>query len=202
MDRASNAKDAPRRAPLPDDGRQTTRSFPPLSVTGEALLVDGSDQEFRALVDDLVALSVQIQAMRQAIARRMGVSSPEYNLLRTIAERGDDEDQGIGTLARRLGVKEPFVVAQTARLVEAGLVEKTAHPSDRRRVRVRLTAIGRSLFEHAAPFLRRVNDAAFDSLTHEDFHLLRRLAEKLSGSFDRANRMIQEEQDAAAETAS
>lgn len=194
MHTADSAKDAPERASI----SRSSRPFPPDSVSREALLVGGSDREFRTLVDDLVALSEHIQTMRQAIARRMGISTPEYNLLRTIAERGSDEDQGIGALARRLGVKEPFVVAQTGRLVDAGLVEKTTHPRDRRRVRVQLTPRGRALFEDAAPFLRRVNDGAFDGLTEEEFHLLRRLAEKLSGSFERANRMIEEEQDADA----
>ena len=150
------------------------------------LLDGGSDRDFRRMVDDLVRFSTRIQAIREAIAERMGISTPQYNILRTIAERAataDDNDHGgVSDIARRLGVSVPFAVTQTGHLIEAGLVDKRPDPGDRRRVRLSLSKAGRAAIADAAPFQQRVNDILFACLTAKGFRELKRTARDLDAS--------------------
>ena len=166
-------------------GAVAARPFPPPTVSRGVLLDGGSDRDFRRMVDDLVRFSTRIQAIREAIAERMGISTPQYNILRTIAERGaaaDVDRGGVSDIARRLGVSVPFVVTQTGRLIKAGLVDKRPDPGDRRRVRLSLSKAGRAAITGAAPFQQGVNDILFACLTAKDFRDLKRLALNLDAS--------------------
>ena len=161
--------------------------FPPPTVSRQVLLDGGSDRDFRRMVDDLVRFSTRIQTLREAIAERMGISTPQYNILRTIAERGADaDDGGVSDIARRLGVSVPFAVTQTGRLIEAGLVDKRPDPGDRRRVRLSLSKAGRAAITDAAPFQQRVNDILFACLTAKGFRDLKRTAEALNACAEEA----------------
>jgi MarR family transcriptional regulator for hemolysin len=72
--------------------------------------------------------------------RRRGASLPQWVLLRE-AELADGVPQR--ELAARMGIEPPTLVGHLDRLVEEGLVERRADPSDRRVSRVVVTAAGR-----------------------------------------------------------
>lgn len=165
-------------------------AFPPPTVSRADLLVGGSDKEFRRMVDDLVRFSGRIQALREAIAKHMGISTPQYNILRTIAERPDGEDPSLSAIARRLEVSVPFVVTQIGLLIRAGLVEKRRDPGDGRRVHLTLSERGAAAIDAVAPFQRRVNDMLFASLTAAGFRELMTTARALNDCADAALKAV------------
>lgn len=166
-------------------------AFPPPTVSRAALLAGGSDRDFRRLVDDLVRFSGRIQALREAIARRMGITTPQYNMLRTIAERRDGDDPSLTAIARSLEVSVPFVVTQIGHLIAARLVEKRRDPGDGRRVHLTLSAEGAAAIEAVAPFQQRVNDMLFASLTATGFRELMATARQLNDCADDALRAVE-----------
>ena len=82
----------------------------------------------------------------------------QYNVLRIILGEGPMPQAEI---ARRLLVTAPVVTRLASSLVEAGLVERGRDPSDRRAVRLALTASGR---RQAAAMRRDLLDAARELL--------------------------------------
>ena len=67
------------------------------------------------------------------------LSLPQYRLLVFLSRRAE----GASGLAGRLAVSPPTVTTLVDGLVARGLVERTADPEDRRRVRHELTSAGR-----------------------------------------------------------
>jgi hypothetical protein len=57
----------------------------PLSVSAPSLLRAGSDQIFQKLVFNLFTISARIERVWVHFASRMGVSGPQYSLLRAVA---------------------------------------------------------------------------------------------------------------------
>lgn len=170
--------------------RTGTRSYrSPLTTSRTLLLEDGSDNKFRLMVDNLVAFAAQLQQFRQAIARRMGLSPPQYNILMILAHNGGT-DTPIGYVAKRLRVSVPFVVKETQRLHKMGFLEKQVDKKDRRRLTLILTLSGRSAVEKIAPFQRDVNDALFATLDRNGFNDLIRLTNGLLGSCQDARARI------------
>ena len=63
-----------------------------------------------------------------------------------------------------MGVSRPNVTKLVDGLERAGLVERTPHPTDRRRVQARLTDAGRELVREAGPGRESVRSRAWDDL--------------------------------------
>ncbi|MBS7539170.1 winged helix-turn-helix transcriptional regulator [Ancylobacter lacus] len=156
-----------------------------MTTSRPELLPDGSDLRFRELVRDLVDFSARLQEIREGIARAMGVTPPQYNILMTLSQLGADvtvADVTVGDLAERLRVSVPFVVTETRRLVALGLLEKRPDKVDRRRVMLLLTARARALLHDIAPLQVSVNDVLFSSLGPHDLGELTRLTRGLLAS--------------------
>jgi MarR family transcriptional regulator, organic hydroperoxide resistance regulator len=88
-----------------------------------AILVDGRDDQFRATLDDLLTFAMRLQQVREALAKRIKLSPPQYNILMILAHIGQ-AGITISQMAERLRVSVPFVVQETGRLEQAGLVAK------------------------------------------------------------------------------
>lgn len=156
------------------DPREQPSGFPPRTVSRPVLLADGRDDAFRELIRDLVDFSARLQGIREEIARFMGVSSPQYNILMSIAHC-NDQDISVGQVAEALRVSVPFVVTETRRLVDAGLLIKESDLHDRRRVYLRLTALAVRALQDVAPLQRAVNDILFESLGRKEFAQLQKI---------------------------
>jgi len=76
------------------------------------------------------------------------------------------------------------------KLLAAGLVTKTPHPDDRRRVILALTDEARDRINKALRILRPVNDVWFESLSSEDFDHLTAIIGNLASASDRALKLI------------
>jgi DNA-binding MarR family transcriptional regulator len=162
----------------------------PLTTSRAALLVDGSDRPFRELVRDLVDFSARLQQIREGIARGMGLTPPQYNVLMTLAYLGGDVT--VGDLAERLRVSVPFVVSETRRLVALGLLEKRPDAVDRRRVMLVLTAKARAALKDIAPLQVSVNDVLFSTLVAGDLETLTGLTRGLLSSCEDALAMARQ----------
>ncbi len=156
----------------------------PLTTSRAALISEGSDREFREMVRELVAFSGRLQEIREAIARAMRVTPPQYNILMTLSPL--DEPVTVGDLAERLRVSVPFIVTETRRMEALGLIEKRADPVDRRRVKLVLTDKAAAAIRDIAPVQVKVNDVLFQTLGARDLKTLARLTRDLLGSCDAA----------------
>jgi DNA-binding MarR family transcriptional regulator len=156
------------------------------TVTRPALIVDGSDSEFRQLVHDLLAFSGRIEAIRNRFGERIGLTGRQYTILITIAHLQGSEGTGITAVSTHLHLSGAFVTTEVNRLIALDLVEKELDAEDRRRVRLSVSAAGFMRLDELARCQAQVNDALFDCLDRPDFQALRRIFSELVDCADKA----------------
>ena len=105
---------------------------PPLTVTREALLIDGSDLEFRRLVQRLLLIEERLRHVRAFLGKRLGVTGPQYTVLITVAYLQAATGITVQALAKNLRVSSAFITAECRRLIESGLLLKRPNPIDSR----------------------------------------------------------------------
>ena len=162
---------------------------PPATVSRAALLVEGSDAEFRGLIHDLIAYGHRLDTCRDAFAAIVGISGAQYEILMLVSRAAGL--LSVGEVAARLHRSGAFITIEANKLVASGILEKAADPADGRRVLLRSNAKSGELLERLAPFQRRVNDVLFERLDARRFRQLRLLARDLVASGDRAVAMLQ-----------
>jgi MarR family transcriptional regulator, organic hydroperoxide resistance regulator len=156
--------------------------FPPLTVSREALLRDGSDRAFRTLVDQMLNFGTELRRARQSLAQALGVTPPQYRILMAIARHRGPEAISVSEVADALGVSLPFVVKQTGMLVLSGGLLKRTDAGDRRRVQLILTRRSVEAITKLAPMQVGLNDALFGSLSRQDVETLSGLLSGLIAS--------------------
>ena len=165
------------------DRRRRPAGPPALTVSRPALMVDGSDREFRALVHRMLAFSARLEAVRAGFGRIIGLTGIQYSVLISIAHLSTREDVGVSAIADHLALSGSFVTLTIGQLVKQGLVEKQGDRRDRRRVRLGVTSAGRLLLERLAPVQREVNDVLFQPIDRAEFTRLNALfAEMVAAS--------------------
>jgi len=102
-----------------------------------------------------------------------------------------DEPMGISQLAARLHLSGAFITNEVNKLVSDGLIEKSTHPSDGRRVQLTVTGQGVSRLTRLAALQRPINDALFGMLTRDEFRSLSQLLARLAANGDRAVRLAE-----------
>jgi DNA-binding MarR family transcriptional regulator len=163
------------------------RKHPP-TVSRAALLVEGSDAEFRRLIHDLIAYGHKLDACRDGFAAIAGISGVQYEILMLVSRA--DGALAVGEVAARLHRSGAFITIEANKLAERGILDKAADPQDGRRVLLQLTAKAADLLRTLAPYQRRVNDVLFEALDAKRFRELRALAGELVASGDRAVAML------------
>lgn len=158
----------------------------PLTISREALLVDGGDQVFRKLVHAFFAFNVRHEMIRDGHARRIGLAGTEYTILISIAHLSQDGPVNVKSVAEHLHVTTGFITNTTRKLQTRGLVKKTQDKTDKRKTILTVTDRGIALLEELAPFQRRVNDAEFGALSRAEFLQLSDAIERLVQSSESA----------------
>jgi DNA-binding MarR family transcriptional regulator len=159
-DSVSTGKTRQRTAPPP----MLEEVFPPLSISLESFVQEGSDREFRRLIYGLFSLSMLMERNREHFAAYIGVTSPQAMMMGIIAEAPDVTVSGV---ADRLAVSSQFVTMEMSKLIAGGIVEKRPNDADRRSMFLNLTQKGRALINELGPVRQRINDMTFRSLTRE-----------------------------------
>jgi DNA-binding MarR family transcriptional regulator len=162
----------------------------PATVSRQALLESGGDDRFRQLVYDLLTISVRMEAVREHLARRLGVSGPQYSVLMAIARFQGRHGVRVGTIAKALHVTSAFIATETGRLARLGLISKNPNPKDRRGVLLALTQKGEAGLVKLGPEIRAVNDDFFRPLDRAAFHALASTAAALVESSGKAERRL------------
>ena len=111
-----------------------------------------------AAITSLMRAQQLVLARVEAVLRPFGITFARYEVLMLIyfSRRGSLPMRTIGS---RLQVHQTSVTNAVDRLEAAGLVQRTAHPTDRRTTLIELTAAGRGLAERATEAL---NDRVFE----------------------------------------
>ena len=157
-----------------------------LTASQPELLDRDGDTLLRSLLYDFFAFGRNLEAARAKFASSVDLSPTQYLILITIARSSRDKPPGINQLAERLHLSGAFVTIEVNKLVAEGLLEKTTHPSDGRRVQLGVTDSALALLAQLASFQRPVNDALFGTLTRDEFRVLAGLLARLAENGERA----------------
>jgi DNA-binding MarR family transcriptional regulator len=168
----------------PATGRPASRAA--LTVSRPELLVDGSDAQFRRLVHSLFGFLVRHQTLREGHAAVIGLAGIEYTTLISIRHLSAQGDVHVRAVADHLHLSGAFVTTVTNKLETKGLITKTSHTGDRRRISLVVTPHGAELLERLAPTQAQVNDVQFGCLGTREFHQLLDMVQRLVDSSDRA----------------
>jgi len=175
-------------SPAPAPARKPSRrqGAIPLTVSRPALIVNGSDREFRELVHNLFGFFALHERIRDGHAKFIGLAGIEYTVLIAIAHLAVEGDVNVKTVADHLHLSGAFITSTTRRLLHLGLIHKTADTIDRRRVSLTVSEEGRAALEKLAPMQRRINDVEFGGLSQEEFKTLNSLIQRMLDDGDRA----------------
>lgn len=169
---------SPSGADLESDLPMTTktraaRAVRPASTSRTQLLDAGKDQRFRVFVQDLFAISAQMDALRGKFALIAGVTGPQYSILVSIAHlSAGGNGVAVGRLAGHLHVSGTYVTAESKKLEARGYLARIATPDDRRVVLLRLSPAGWALMDDVLPAVRAANDELFRALGRREFAVL------------------------------
>lgn len=155
----------------------------PVAGVGRTLeLTMGTQSEVAATASDAArsmnAIRSVVRALRintRAIEQRMGISLAQLFVLQQLAQRPADS---LNELAERTATHQSSVSVVVRRLVEAGLVTRTAAADDRRRVQIALTDAGRARLADAPPTVQIQLLDGLSTFTPEQRHQLAELLEQ------------------------
>src|SRR5437763_1404200 len=94
--------------------RLRRKSLAPPTVSRPALLVQGSDAEFRRLIHDLIAYGHRLDACRDAFAAIAGISGVQYEILMLLSRT---PGLAVGEVAARLHRSGAFITIEANKLV-------------------------------------------------------------------------------------
>lgn len=162
-----------------------------LTASKPELLDKDGDRTLRGVLYDYFAFGRSLEACREIFAGFVDLSPTQYLILIAIKNSTAEEPMGVNQVAERLYLSGAFVTNEINKLVSDGLLEKSPHPEDGRRVQLTLTQHGMSLLIRLATLQRPVNDALFGMLTREEFKVLSQLLSRLASNADSALKLAE-----------
>jgi DNA-binding MarR family transcriptional regulator len=141
----------------------------PATVSAAQLLDQGSDRQFRGLVQDLLTVARRLETARDYFGRLINVTGPQYHLLMTVAQLQGALGVSVGAVAQVMQVSSAFVTSETGKLSTLGLLRKRPNPQDRRGALLSLTQAGRLKMDRLITEIRSVNDLFFGRLDARSF---------------------------------
>lgn len=159
-------------------GAKVWTASAPLSISQSNMLLAGSDREFRRLIHRMLITAGRLEAVREAIARHIGVSGTQYTMLMSLLHNEGERGISISDLADYLEVTGAHVTSEIGKLAAAGYVQKRVNPDDRRSLLVRISQEGRARLLGAFDFIRQINDLLFEGVSAGEYQALRAFNEK------------------------
>jgi DNA-binding MarR family transcriptional regulator len=161
-----------------EPGTDAWTAATPLSISQPNMLLAGSDREFRRLIHRMLITAGRLEAVRETMARHIGVSGTQYTMLMSLLHNEGERGISITGLADYLEVTGPHVTSEIGKLAAAGYVQKRVNPDDRRSLLIRISREGRARLLGAFDFIREINDLLFDGVSAGEYQALRAFNEK------------------------
>jgi len=156
------------------------------TVNRPELLIDGSDEAFRALVYGLLTVAIRFDRLREKVGELIGLTGLQYHVLMVVAERDAGRAASVSDIALALHVTGAYATMEIAKLADKGLLTKRPNPSDRRGVLLALTPAGARAVAGMIPHLQEINDVLFAGLTSADFAAFRAIIVRMVGNTERS----------------
>jgi len=122
------------------------------------------------------------------LRRDAGLTHADYNLLTRLSV-AEDRALTMSQLAERLKITRSRLTRAVARLEEAGYVQRSDHPTDKRGQLAMLTDSGAALLAKAAPgHVEAVRQAVFDALTEQQVKQWAQINEAIMQAIQHAQR--------------
>jgi DNA-binding MarR family transcriptional regulator len=160
--------------------------YPPLTVTRPALLVDGSDVQFRRFVSRLVLVMRRLRQVRKHFGSQIGLTGPQYVLLINVAYLQGTQGIAVSALARDMRVTSAFITGESRRLIQRGLLAKARNPRDSRSTLLMVTRAGRARIDALVPEIRNVNNLLFGRVSKASFRHAWKFLDELADGSDEA----------------
>src|SRR5690606_7409292 len=132
-----------------------TNFRPALSVTHDAMLIDGEDEKFRRVLFLSRLFADRLTLFREVVAREIGLTGNQYVILLVIAHAQRGGGVTVRDIAHYALMASTHVTTQAGALIRKGLVVKKPHGRDRRSVLLFLTDKGEQAMETIADSRRR-----------------------------------------------
>ncbi len=120
-------------------------------------------------------LSQRLLGELDAVCGAQGLTAAQYPVLWVTCLHGDAGGIPLGSISDGLVTNASDVSRLVTRLEAAGLLERTRSQTDRRVVRVRPTARGRTVFERATAEVKALHRRQFSSFGDDDLEQLHSL---------------------------
>ncbi|MGI9281663.1 MAG: MarR family winged helix-turn-helix transcriptional regulator [Endozoicomonas sp.] len=145
-------------------------------------LADTRPCQYQKLLRNLDQLSSMMTSVKKIMAEKIGLSTPQLNILLTLAEPDNTRGVNVRDVASILNVSGAFITVEVNKLVEAGYILKATNPKDRRSVLLRLTRNGKRKIDATLIELEQYNEQVFGHLSSLELDDLRNLASSLLGN--------------------
>jgi DNA-binding MarR family transcriptional regulator len=159
---------------------------PPVTVSREDFLIDGSDADFRRSIYAMVQSVGRLLACRDAFGREMDLTPSQFAVLMGVAHCRQREGVSIKNLADHVGLASTHVTTEVGRLERAGYLIKKPSSADRRSVCIFLTPHAKNEIARVTPFIRLINDALFRDIDPASLSIAHRVARQLILNSERA----------------
>jgi DNA-binding MarR family transcriptional regulator len=163
---AAKAKSARLPASRP---RRGAPFVPPTTITLPQMLSSGNDLAFRETLHRMLMAFGRLQSFGEGFGKVLSLTASQFLVLIGTAYRQGNEGVSIRTLSDHTQLAATHVTTEVGRMIEKGLLSKSANVRDRRGVLVRLTPKGEAAVGAINPLQRRVNDLLFQNVSREDF---------------------------------
>jgi len=146
----------------------------------ESALASDSKLELKVWLRLLTCTTLIEREVRQRLRERFDTTLARFYLLSQL----DRAPKGLtmGELSSRLMVTNGNVTGLTDALLREGLVSRAPEPADRRSLRIKLTVVGKRLFDGMTPVHERWIDDLMAGLTRAEMAHLLELLGKLKQS--------------------
>ena len=162
-----------------------------LTVSGHALLVDGSDMGVRKAIHRLHALGRVMEQVASGFGELNAISGVQHQSLTAVQRLQGSRGVPVVEVAEYLRRSGTFVTLESTKLARRGLLEKRSDAADGRRVLLRLTGEGHRLLTDLSPSKRIINDLLFESLDRDKFQQLSDLLDVLLPNAEQAAGMLE-----------
>lgn len=165
-------------------GKRAERSLPPSIVTGKRpRLVGGPalDLERRVTYRFSIISSMVVRAVASMYGPKYGLLPPSWKAMAAIGRYGPMSAKDV---CARTTVEPDKVTRAVDRLVALGYVQRTKDKLDGRRVVLKLTPVGRRVYEDIESATRRIELLLLAALSPQERRALDRITTKLQGQVE------------------